>query len=244
MNHLANPAATADSAYPLPPDSVAYFVEYEEQRNRLSSFFRMFTAIPPMIWAAIYGIAAMLAVICAWFALVFTGRFPVGLHSFIADYQRYYARVTAYVYLATDKFPGFSGNPNVPYAVHLLIGPPKESYSRAKAFFRAIIYIPFYLVAAVVISVTQIAAFLAWWVILFTGKTTRGLQDLMDFTLGFFLRALTFSLLVTEEWPKFSDEEVTRSLQEKGYQGTIPPRAPIPAVAAETQAQPPAPPAI
>lgn len=250
MNQLTTAATTTDSAYALPPDSVAYFVEYEQERNRLTSFFRLFTAIPPMIWVMLYGFAAGLAIICAWFALVFTARFPVGLFDFIAGFQRYYARVTAYIYLASDKFPGFSGDPQIPYAAHLLIGPPKETYSRAKAFFRGILYIPFYAVAYVLISVAQIGALISWFAILFTGKQPQGIQDLMDFCLGFILRAGVFASLVTEDWPKFSDASVNRSLQEAGYQGTIPPGMVMPAIAAsagpaaqpQPPAQPPAPP--
>lgn len=230
-----NPAP--DSAFSLPPDTVAYFNDYEQRRNRLTSFFRYFTALPHIIWVALYGIAAFFAVIGAWFALLFTAKYPAGLYKFVSDYQRYYTRVYGYAYLVTDKFPPFNGNPDETYAVHFLVGPPKESYSRLKVFFRWLLIIPFAIVAYVLMLVWELAAVVAWFVILFTGKQPAGLQDAMNFCFGFVARLGAYSLLLTEDWPKFSDEAVTLSLQERGYQGTIPPTASSPS-APETPDQP------
>ena len=60
-----------------------YPVSYEmenpgEGRNRLTTFFRQIVAIPWLIVVGIYGFVASLAVIVAWFALVFTGKYPQG----------------------------------------------------------------------------------------------------------------------------------------------------------------------
>jgi hypothetical protein len=236
-----------DSAFSLPPDTVAFYVDHQEQRDRLTSFFRMITAIPPMIWVAIWGVGAAFVMMFAWFAVVFTAKFPPGLYDFLVRYNRYYAKVSAYMYLATDKYPGYSGDPNVPYAAHLLIGPPKATYSRVMAFFRLIIYIPFGIVVYVLTYGYQLAAVAAWFMILFTGKQPKGLQDVLTYCLGFCIRTQIWLMLLTEDWPKFSDDEVNRALWARGYQGTIPPGAPVAAIA-QPQAYyappgPPAPPA-
>ena len=46
------------------------------QRNRLTVAFRLILAIPHIIWLALWGVAAVLAVIVSWFATLFTGRTP------------------------------------------------------------------------------------------------------------------------------------------------------------------------
>ena len=242
MNDFAEVTPALDSSFALPPDSVAYFADYEDKRSRLTTFFRFLTVIPPAIWLALWGIAAFFATIGAWFALVFTAKFPEGLYGFLARFHRYYTRVTAYAFLATDKFPGFGVDE--PYAAHLLLGPPKDEYSRLKALFRMILYIPFYIVAYVLTLVAEVAAVVAWFVIVVTGKQPRGLQDALNFCLGFVFRSQVWYGLLTEDWPKFSDEAVTQALQQRGYQGTIPPGEVVAAPAAPTPPAPPAPPAV
>ena len=82
--------------------------DYEIERNRLTVFFRAIIAIPWLIWASLYGIAAFVVVIVAWFAMLFTARFPEGMYSFVASYVRLSARVTAYLLLLTDELPSGS----------------------------------------------------------------------------------------------------------------------------------------
>lgn len=242
MNDFAEVNPIADSAFALPPDCVAGYVDHESQRNRLTSFFRFITVIPHLIWLALYGIVAGLAIIAAWFALVFTAQYPAGLYAFVVNFTRYYARVSAYMYLLTDKFPTFSGNADEPYAAHFLVGPPKERYSRPKVFFRGIIILPFAIIAQPIMTLLQTAAALVWVFILFTGREHAGLQGMLAYCYRYTVRFYAYAVLLTEAWPKFSDEEVNRQLHELGYQGTIPPSAAAP-VATAAEVVPPAPPA-
>src|SRR3954468_21457067 len=87
-----------------------YPISYEadpalEGRNRLTSFFRYIVAIPWLIVAYIYGIVAEIAAIIAWFAIVFTGKYPEGLYNFNAGYLRMSSRTNSFMYLLTDEFP-------------------------------------------------------------------------------------------------------------------------------------------
>ena len=57
-------------------------------------------------------LAAFFCVIAAWFAILFTGRYPKGLFDFIVGVGRWINRVTAYTFiLSTDKYPPSSTNP-------------------------------------------------------------------------------------------------------------------------------------
>ncbi len=58
----------------------------------------------------VIGIIALLLVFIAQIAILFTGSFPAGLHTFVVGYQRWTARVIAYLAAFTDKYPPFSLN--------------------------------------------------------------------------------------------------------------------------------------
>ena len=92
-----------DGEYP-----VRYAAEYPETRNRVSVLFRLFLLIPHYIVLFFVGIAAAVALIIAWFAILFTGSFPEGLYNFVVGYLRWSLRVETYGYLMHDEFPPFS----------------------------------------------------------------------------------------------------------------------------------------
>ena len=68
---------------------VSFEADYAaEGRNRLTTFFRYIVAIPWLIVAYLYGIGASIVVTLAWFAMVFTGRYPQQLYDFNVGYLR------------------------------------------------------------------------------------------------------------------------------------------------------------
>ena len=65
-------------------------------------------AIPHFILLVFLWIAAVVSVIVAWFAILFTGRYPRGLFEFVLGVFRWTNRVVAYaVILVTDEYPPF-----------------------------------------------------------------------------------------------------------------------------------------
>ncbi|MFH0942083.1 MAG: DUF4389 domain-containing protein [Chloroflexota bacterium] len=66
-------------------------------------------AIPHYIVLLFLGIAVIVCLVIAWFAILFTGRYPRGLFDFIVGYLRWWLRVFAYAFvLVTDRYPPFS----------------------------------------------------------------------------------------------------------------------------------------
>jgi hypothetical protein len=119
-------------AYP-----VSYEVERPERYNRLTVAFRLILAIPQLFLVGGLGLVAAggsnsyrddaalqsvlsiintgvltlvagILVFVAWFAILFTGRFPEGLYGFSVGVSRWYARLYAYLYLLVDEYPPFS----------------------------------------------------------------------------------------------------------------------------------------
>jgi hypothetical protein len=70
---------------------------------------KWFLAIPHYIVLVFLYIAAFICVIIAWFAILFTGRYPRSLFDFVMGVERWALRVVAYAFiLVTDKYPPFS----------------------------------------------------------------------------------------------------------------------------------------
>ena len=81
---------------------------YPEQLNRWAPLYKWFLAIPHYVVALALAVAAVFAVLVGFFAVVFTGKFPLGPRDFIVNAWRYGLRVQAYVGLLTDQYPAFA----------------------------------------------------------------------------------------------------------------------------------------
>ena len=79
-----------------------------EPRRRMSVAFRPILVIPQLVAVWLLGVAWWLATIVAWFAILFTGRYPRGLYDFGLGALRWTTRVEAYLLLLTDEYPPFS----------------------------------------------------------------------------------------------------------------------------------------
>jgi hypothetical protein len=68
-------------------------------------------AIPHYIALIVLWLVAVVAVVVAWFAILFTGRYPRALFDFVVGVYRWSLRVQAYAFLlVTDRYPPFSLN--------------------------------------------------------------------------------------------------------------------------------------
>jgi Domain of unknown function (DUF4389) len=178
-----------------------------EGRNRLTTFFRYIVSIPWLIVIALYGIVAEIAAVIAWFAIVFTGRYPEGLYNFNVGFLRAASRVNGFSYLLTDEWPPFNGEENPQYPIRVGVAPPLDEYSRLKTGLRLIFGIPVYLLAIVQSLILAVCHIIAWFVILFTGRLGEGLFNPMRSASAYLTRAGAYFLLLTEDWPPFSLEE-------------------------------------
>ncbi len=76
--------------------------------NRWLPLVKWFLAIPHYIVLFFLFIGALLVVIAAWFAILFTGRYPRALFDYVVGVMRWCNRVTAYAFLlVTDEYPPF-----------------------------------------------------------------------------------------------------------------------------------------
>jgi hypothetical protein len=173
------------------------------RRTRLTVAFRLILVIPHLIWLSLWGIVVYFAVIVSWFATLFAGTTPKGLHDFIAQYLRYATQVYGYLLFLADPYPGFLGDR--PYDADLTIAPPQPQ-NRWITGFRLILGIPALVVAYVLGYLVQVLSIIAWFVCLFTGAMPLGLRNLMAWIVRFGAQTHGYMALLTDRYPNFSTD--------------------------------------
>jgi Domain of unknown function (DUF4389) len=112
QNRVGVYAALMDDRYPSTDErqSVRLDVAYPDV-SRLSRglpVVKWLLAIPHYVVLAVLYVGALFAVVAAWFAILFTGRFPRGLFDYLVGVGRWTNRVVAYAFmLVTDDYPPF-----------------------------------------------------------------------------------------------------------------------------------------
>jgi hypothetical protein len=102
-----------DDRYPATDEHQSLHLDYpypDAQRdlNRWLPLVKWLLAIPHYIVLFFLEIAALVVVIVVWFAILFTGRYPRGLFSFVEGVLRWHNRVVTYAFLlVTDRYPPF-----------------------------------------------------------------------------------------------------------------------------------------
>ncbi len=197
-------------------------VDYPKQLDRVSSFFRIFWAIPILIVIGVLtssgettyitetgkevtnggsGIAGGLFA-ATLLMLVFRQRYPKWWFDFNLELNRFSARVGAYLFLLTDKYPSTEDTQSVHLDVKYPDAKKLNSFLPLVKWFLAI---PHYIVLAFLFIGVVFATIIAWFSILFTGTYPKGLFDYVVGVGRWSLRVNAYAmLLVTDEYPPFS----------------------------------------
>jgi Domain of unknown function (DUF4389) len=191
---------TAAQAAPQHP--IRLVVNDDLQRNRLTVFFRLILAIPHLLWLALWSVIAVLAYIVNWFATLFMGRSPEGLHNFLATYLRYQTHVRAYFLLVADPFPRFTGRPGS-YPIDLEVDGP-ERQNRLTVFFRWVLAIPALLLTYVLGNLNQLFAVFSWFIALVLGRVPEGLRNFAALAIRVEMQTYAYLMLLTGRYPSFN----------------------------------------
>lgn len=129
INRVAVYLALMDDHYPSTDEEQAVHLEidYPDARhglNRWMPLVKWFLAIPHYVVLFVLTIGAVLAVIGAWFVIVFTGRYPRGLFDYVEAVIAWHNRVAAYAaVLVTDEYPPFALHPEQTHSGQMRSGP-------------------------------------------------------------------------------------------------------------------------
>jgi hypothetical protein len=197
-------------------------IDYPEKLDRFTTFFRLIWIIPIGIILALLtatgnetvaetgeqiertggGITGGLF-FATMLMIVFRQRYPRWWFDFARELTRFGARVSAYFFLLTDKYPSTVEE----QSVHLEIDYPdvEQDLSRWLPLVKWLLALPHYIVLAVLAAVGIFVWVIAWFAILFTGRYPQALFDYIVGVGRWGLRVGAYmSLLVTDEYPPFS----------------------------------------
>ena len=116
-NRIGVYLALMDDRYPSTDEQQAVALDFpypdaKQGLNRWLPLVKWLLAIPHYILLVFLWIAAVVSVIIAWFAILFTGRYPRGLFDFVLGVFRWTNRVAGYAFvLVTDEYPPFRLDP-------------------------------------------------------------------------------------------------------------------------------------
>jgi len=171
-------------------------------------------AIPHYIILAFLWIAFIVVAIIAFFAILFTAKYPRGLFDFNLGVLRWTWRVGFYSYqaLGTDKYPPFSLQPDPNYPADLEI-PYPEKLSRGLVLIKWwLLAIPHYIIVSFFQGsrwgtngggLALILAIFAAVVVLFTGKYPNDIFNLVVGMNRWSYRVAAYASLMTDHYPPF-----------------------------------------
>lgn len=205
------------SSYPVRVDATL-----ESPVSRWLWLVKWILLIPHYIVLVVLWFISVLATIVAFFAILFTGRYPRPIFDYNLGVMRWYWRVSFYGYaaLGTDRYPPFSLGEHPEYPATLYVDYPERMSHWLVLVKTWLLAIPHYLVIAFfvgsgvnwfgpydrtylgggLISITILITAIS---LLFTG---RYLPGLFDFLLGmsrWIIRITAYSLLMTDTYPPF-----------------------------------------
>jgi hypothetical protein len=203
--------------------AVRFDVDYPGQMDRMTTFFRLIWAIPIAILLGVLsnagtgyhyvdeagkamqstggGITAGLF-LATVLMLLFRQKYPRWWFDFGVELARFSARVSAYIFLLTDRYPSTDET----QSVHLEADyPDATALNRWLPLVKWLLAIPHYIVLAFLTLAVLVATIIAWFAILFTGTYPRGLFDFVVGVGRWWSRVWGYAfLLVTDVYPPFS----------------------------------------
>lgn len=196
-----------------------FYVEHQEQYSRgellLRTFFGViYIAIPHFFLLLFVGIASNFITFLAFWAILFTGRYPQGMYEFQEKVIRWSLRVQARMANLCDGYPAFGLKGTDDHTEFQLQYP--EQTSRGLTIVRAlfgVIYVAIPHGFALIFRqiATQVLVFLAWWAVLFTGKYPESWHRFNVGTLRWGARVNLYLSHMADTYPPFSgksDEEL------------------------------------
>jgi hypothetical protein len=162
-------------------------------------------------WVVLYVlrfVAEVLAVV-SWFIILFTGRLPASIASFQVMYQRYGARVSLYSSFMLEEYPPFDFTTSSPEPgdyprVRVDVRPEVENRNRLTVGFRIILAIPQLLIISILALAAVVAAVIALFFVLFTGRWPEGLRQFVLDVVGYWVRVESYVLLLVDQYPPFA----------------------------------------
>ncbi len=167
----------------------------------------IYIAIPHLFLLIFISIASAVVTFIAFWAILFTGRYPQSMFEFQVKAMRWDLRLRSRLNNLSDGYPAFGLNATDDYVTFEV--PYPESLSRGtlllKAFFGFIyVIIPHGFLLIFRLIATSVLTFLAWWAVLFTGNYPASWHSFNVGTLRWGMRVNLYMSYMTDDYPPFS----------------------------------------
>jgi hypothetical protein len=160
---------------------------------------RAVLAIPALIGLCFVRFAAWLVLVTGWSGALVTGRLPDYAASFLAWFQRWEVRTSAYLLLLTDRYPA-AGYQDDDYPVAVTVSPGR--LNRAAVFFRLVLVIPAWCVTALLgYGLGPILMVPAWLIVLIRGSMPRPLHEAIAASVRYRAQVKAYWYLLTDVYP-------------------------------------------
>lgn len=161
-------------------------------------------AIPHLMIVGVLQQLAFLAGYVGYVVVAFTGELPAAVYDFTTSFARWNARITGWYTGITDRYPPFENDPE-DYLPDVEV-PRNENPSRRWAMagifgLKYLAVLPHLLVLSFLVLGVAVASWVGFFIVLFTGRLPRQLQDFSLGTLQWWTRAYTWTIGLTDEYP-------------------------------------------
>jgi hypothetical protein len=174
---------------------------------RWRPFVHWILAVPHYLVLWFLEIAQNVCVFIGFFAILFTKRFPPGLHRFVVLTMRYQWRVSSYAMFMRETYPPFEFEPTSEDAsgdpATLSIDYPEE-LQRFMPLVKWFLAIPHYVVLVFLVIGAFFAGIGAFFGVLFTGRYPEGIRRYFVGLNRWITRVTAYVLLLRDEYPPFS----------------------------------------
>ncbi len=188
----------APAAYPI-----TLAVDYPERQSRWKTLFRLFLAIPVLIFAYLVSYASGAMVWAIWIVVGLRGRIPRWMFDFQVSLINWQVRAFSYCLLLTDTYPPFEGD----YPIRFEARYPDRLARWKVLFWKLFTTIPHMVVLGFLWVGAYVALVIAWFAILFTGRFPRGLHSYVAGVIRWGMRVQAYIFSLTDEYPPFSLSE-------------------------------------
>jgi len=188
-------------------------IKHQETNSRGQLLLRFFfgfiyIAIPHFFLLYFVMIGVAFCTFIAWWAILFTGKYPAGMHNFVRGTMEWYVRVMARLLNLCDGYPKFGINAKDDCVSFELPCPEKLSRGTLllKLFFGQLyVLLPHMFILYFLGIGVAFVNFIAWWAILFTGKYPAGMHKFVVGYIRWIIRVMIyFPFYMTDQYPPFS----------------------------------------
>jgi hypothetical protein len=185
---------------------VTFNIDYPDRNlDRLTTFFRLFTAIPIMLVLSFFVQSQHIFFVFlpTVVMILFRQKYPRWWFDWNVAMTKFLARIAAYLYMLTDVYPSTDEE----QSVHINIPYPDatKDINRWLPLVKWLLAIPHYIVLYFMMIAGIVCLVISWFAILINGRFPRGMFDFIEGIMRWSMRVSAYmALLATDVYPPFS----------------------------------------